>query len=61
MPTHASQFQASLDRADVIAIGPGLGQEDWGKPLLPQAIATGKPLVLDADALNLLAATPRVS
>lgn len=58
VPTHASQFQASLDRADVIAIGPGLGQEDWGKPLLPQAIATGKPLVLDADALNLLAATP---
>jgi ADP-dependent NAD(P)H-hydrate dehydratase / NAD(P)H-hydrate epimerase len=56
VPTHASQFEASLDRADVIAIGPGLGQGDWGKPLLQQVIAAGKPLVLDADALNLLAA-----
>lgn len=57
--THASQFEASLERADVIAIGPGLGQEAWGAPLLQQALAAGKPLVLDADALNLLAASPR--
>ncbi|GAB3385881.1 NAD(P)H-hydrate dehydratase [Lysobacter fragariae] len=56
VPTHASQFSASLERADVIAIGPGLGLGEWGKPLLQQAIATRKPLVLDADALNLIAA-----
>jgi NAD(P)H-hydrate epimerase len=59
VPTYASQFETSLDRADVIAIGPGLGQDDWGKPLLQQAVATGKPLVLDADALNLLAVAPQ--
>jgi len=58
VPTYASQFDASLERADVIAIGPGLGQEEWGAPLLAKAIAAGKPLVLDADALNLLAAAP---
>ena len=48
-----------LGRADVIAIGPGLGQGDWARELLASALAAGKPLVLDADALNLLAAHPR--
>jgi len=41
--------------ADVIAIGPGLGQGEWGRELLSCALSAGKPLVLDADALNLLA------
>jgi len=45
-----------LGRADVVAIGPGLGQGEWGRDLLASALAAGKPLVLDADALNLLAA-----
>lgn len=44
-----------LPRATVIVIGPGLGQQDWGQQLLRQALATALPLVLDADALNLLA------
>ena len=41
--------------ASVIAVGPGLGQDDWGRELLALALASGKPLVVDADALNLLA------
>lgn len=45
-----------LQSADVIALGPGLGQEAWGEALFEAALASGKPLVLDADALNLLAA-----
>ena len=44
-----------LGRADVIAIGPGLGQGEWGRGLLATALTAGKQLVLDADALNLLA------
>lgn len=44
-----------LARADVLAVGPGLGRADWGRALLQAALAGGKPLVLDADALNLLA------
>ena len=44
-----------LPRADVVAIGPGLGQGEWAQDLLASALAAGKPLVLDADALNLLA------
>jgi len=54
-----SDLQPLLDAADVIAIGPGLGQGDWGRALLHLALESGKPLVLDADALNLIATTPR--
>lgn len=46
-------------RADVIAIGPGLGRGEWGRAMLDAALAASKPLVLDADALNLLAPAPR--
>ena len=48
-----------LQRASVVAIGPGLGQDEWGRTLLAAALDAGKPLVLDADALNLLADAPR--
>ncbi len=48
-----------LSRADVIAVGPGLGTGAWGQDLLATALAAGKPLVLDADALTLLASRPQ--
>jgi NAD(P)H-hydrate epimerase len=48
-----------LARATLVAIGPGLGQSPWGRMLLDLALASQKSLLLDADALNLLAATPR--
>ena len=44
--------------ATVLAAGPGLGRSAGALVLLKQAIATDLPLVLDADALNLLAAHP---
>ncbi|MGS1078656.1 NAD(P)H-hydrate dehydratase [Pseudoxanthomonas beigongshangi] len=47
-----------LLQADVIALGPGLGQDDWGQGLFELALRAGKPCVLDADALNLLAIHP---
>jgi NAD(P)H-hydrate epimerase len=45
-------------RADVIALGPGLGQDAWAQALFQAALRAGKPLVVDADALNLLAREP---
>jgi NAD(P)H-hydrate epimerase len=61
--THAVEDGAALrplaERADILAVGPGLGQGAWGHELFEAAIASGKPLILDADALNLLAAAPR--
>jgi NAD(P)H-hydrate epimerase len=56
---HIDDIQPLIDRAAVIAIGPGLGQDSWAKALLDAAIASGKPLVVDADALNLLATHPQ--
>jgi len=44
-----------LARASVIALGPGLGQQDWGHAVHARALDAGLPLVIDADALNLLA------
>ena len=47
-----------LNRATVIAVGPGLGRDLWGRALLRAALAGAKPLVVDADGLNLLAIEP---
>jgi hypothetical protein len=48
-----------LARAGVIALGPGLGQGEWGARCCGRWPA--KPLVVDADALNLLAHRPRTA
>ncbi len=44
-----------LERATVVAVGPGLGQSHWGRSLLAAVLESRLLLVLDADALNLLA------
>lgn len=44
-----------LERATAIAIGPGLGQEPWGEQMLQRVLDRTAALVVDADALNLLA------
>jgi hydroxyethylthiazole kinase-like uncharacterized protein yjeF len=41
-------------RIGAVAIGPGLGRSERGAELLNAALASGRPLVLDADALVLL-------
>jgi len=48
-----------LARASVVAVGPGLGQGVWGLALWQQVLASTLPLVVDADALNLLAKAPQ--
>ncbi len=54
----ATAIDPLIERADVIALGPGLGQDAWAKSLFERAIASARPLLVDADALNLLAAKP---
>lgn len=54
----AEELAPLLERADVLAVGPGLGQTPWSRALLGAALRSGKEQVLDADALNLLAASP---
>jgi NAD(P)H-hydrate epimerase len=54
----AEQLNPLLAKASVVVIGMGLGQSEWAKALLTAVITSEKPLVLDADALNLLASEP---
>jgi hydroxyethylthiazole kinase-like uncharacterized protein yjeF len=46
----------ALDQLTALAVGPGLGQSANAHRILATAIESPLPLVLDADALNLLAA-----
>jgi ADP-dependent NAD(P)H-hydrate dehydratase / NAD(P)H-hydrate epimerase len=55
----AGDVRSALGRATVIAVGPGLGQDPWAQQLFDAALSCGLPMVVDADALNLLAVTPR--
>lgn len=56
----AKRAQALMTRASAMVVGPGLGQSDWSANLLENALSRALrsdiPLVLDADALNMLAA-----
>jgi ADP-dependent NAD(P)H-hydrate dehydratase / NAD(P)H-hydrate epimerase len=56
--TEAADLEQALHRATIVAIGPGLGQSSWSRALFDLVLASHKPLIVDADALNLLAATP---
>lgn len=42
------------DRLAAVLVGPGLGLDDMARARLDRALACGRPLVLDADALTLL-------
>ena len=44
-----------LDRASVVAVGPGLGRKEWGVSLLERVVTSDRAIVVDADAINLLA------
>ena len=51
----ADELAPLIERADVVAVGPGLGREPWGRALFQGMLDCPLPLVMDADALNLLA------
>jgi NAD(P)H-hydrate epimerase len=51
-------LDALLARASVVVVGPGLGRTRWSHQLLERVLDSRLPLVVDADALNLLAMDP---
>ncbi|MCO4811228.1 MAG: NAD(P)H-hydrate dehydratase [Gammaproteobacteria bacterium] len=56
--TGAADLAPLLENADVVALGPGLGQSEWAQALYDEVAESPLPAVWDADALNLLAKTP---
>jgi NAD(P)H-hydrate epimerase len=55
----AADLAPLMERASVVALGPGLGQSDWSHVMFETVLEAGQPVVVDADALNLLAGAPR--
>jgi len=51
----AADLEPLLEKADVLAFGPGLGQSAWAHEMFTRVAAETIPAVWDADALNLLA------
>jgi NAD(P)H-hydrate epimerase len=49
------EFTPLLEAADVLVAGPGLGDSAWSRQLLHRSLASGKPVLLDADALTMRA------
>jgi len=55
-PEVVSEFASDFKRADAVALGPGLGTGSRQRALVEAALGTVEvPVVLDADALNVLA------
>jgi NAD(P)H-hydrate epimerase len=47
-------LDALVNKASVIVLGPGLGLGEWGQTCYSQCVQSDQPMVIDADALNLL-------
>lgn len=47
-----------LEEATHLVLGPGLGQSEWALSLWTQALMADKPILMDADALNILSQQP---
>jgi ADP-dependent NAD(P)H-hydrate dehydratase / NAD(P)H-hydrate epimerase len=55
----SADLDALLARASVVVAGPGLGRTSWSQRLFERVLDSRLPVVVDADALNLLAIDPR--
>jgi len=53
-----SAVRTLLETVDTLALGPGLGTAKWGQDLFNEVLNSELPMVVDADALNLLARSP---
>ncbi len=56
----SAQDVLKMNDLDCIAVGPGLGESQAAQHALSAALSHKAPLVLDADALNLLSANPKL-
>ncbi|MDZ7643923.1 MAG: NAD(P)H-hydrate dehydratase [Woeseiaceae bacterium] len=56
--TEPAELAALLQTATVVALGPGLGRDEWSRRLFAAARDVQLPSVVDADGLNLLAEAP---
>lgn len=53
-----SEFPVNMARFTAVCVGPGLGQAPETAAALGRLLESGLPMVLDADALNLISSNP---
>jgi len=56
---NSETLEPLLTTATTLTLGPGLGQSSWSQELFDKAIRNKLPMIVDADALNLLSQSPR--
>ena len=56
---HPRDLKPLLSSANAYVVGPGLGQDIWAEGLYQKALDSNLPVVMDADALNLLSKNPQ--
>jgi len=54
------ELEESLKWADVVVIGPGIGQSETAVQCMEKVVAGFLPLIIDADGLNLVAKNPEI-
>ena len=54
-----TELDPLIERATHVVLGPGLGKSEWSRWLFTKLMSAGKSGVLDADALNMLAESPK--
>lgn len=59
--SQAKELTDLIAHADVIALGPGLGKDEWAREMFETALASDRRAIVDADALTLLAQAQRSS
>tara|TARA_R110002050_G_scaffold268113_1_gene410003 strand:+ start:56335 stop:57825 length:1491 start_codon:yes stop_codon:yes gene_type:complete len=55
----AYHLDTLIQRANALTVGPGLGQSQWGERLYQKVVESNLPMVVDADALNMLSKYPQ--
>ncbi|MBB6609807.1 NAD(P)H-hydrate dehydratase [Pontibacter sp. Tf4] len=58
---HISELPEEMEKFNVVGIGPGIGKDKDTKTTLGQLLATSSlPIVIDADAINIIASSDRL-
>ena len=57
--TSRHELESLIEAADAVAIGPGLGTDRRAEEAFAAVVGAARPLIVDADALTLLAAAPQ--
>lgn len=56
--SESAMLEPLIEKASGIVLGPGLGRSAWSQQMMSRVLSTNKPLLIDADGLNLLAGSP---